>query len=184
MKTVPLLVLAVILPLSVSLSAEPAKAAPAHTVGEWKLGAHIAGPQVTLDQAKGKAVLIDYWGIHCGPCIASLPEIEKIARRNKDKMLVVGAHSQGGTKEEIAAAVKKHKLSYTITDGAPGPVNFPGIPHVIVFNTEGQMTFSGSPMNKDFEKAVRKSVQGAASSSGSGGAAKPSGLDALKRPGT
>jgi len=97
---------------------------------------------------------------------------------------VIGAHSQGATDAEVSAVVKKNKLSYTITNGAQGPVKLSGIPHVLVFNTEGQMTFSGHPMDKEFEKAVRKSVQGASPSPASGGAAKPSGLDALKRPGT
>lgn len=152
--------------------------ADTHTINEWKLGAHIAGPQITLDDAKGKAVLIDYWGIHCGPCLASLPDIEKIARRNKDKMLVIGAHSQEGTDAEVQAVVKKNHLSYTITNGAHGPISISAIPHVMVFDTEGQMIFDGHPADKEFERSIRKATQGA---SATNAASKPSGLDALKR---
>ena len=104
--------------------------------------------------------------------------MEKMAHRNKDKMLVFGAHSQNGTDDEVKAVVKKNHLSYTITKGMNGPVNFSGIPHAFVFDTTGALIFDGHPADKEFEKAVRKSVQGASS------AAKPSGLDALKRPGT
>ena len=158
-----------------------ASAADTHTISEWKLGPLIAGPQVTLDDAKGKAVLIDYWGIHCGPCLASLPDIEKIAKRNKDKMLVIGAHSQQGTDEEVQAVVKKNHLSYTITNGAHGPISISAIPHVMVFDTEGKMIFDGHPADKEFERSIRKATQAA---SATNAASKPSGLDALKRPGT
>src|SRR5687768_4699814 len=173
-----------ILALSIYVRAESSAGTSAHTIAEWKLGAHLAGPQVTLEQAKGKAVLLDYWGVNCGPCLASLPDIEKIARRHKDKMIVIGAHSQSASDEEIQAVVKKNRLSYTITKGAPGPVKFSGIPHVIVFNTEGKMIFDGHPSDREFDRAIRKSVQGASATSTVGAAAKPSGLDALKKPGT
>lgn len=183
MKLLSISTLAALLVLSIpAWAAETSPSASGHSIGEWKLGARIAGPEVTLDQAKGKAVLLDYWGINCGPCLASLPDIEKIARRNKDKMIVIGAHSQAGTDEEVQAVVKKNRLSYTITKGAPGPVKFSGIPHVIVFDTEGKMIFDGHPADKDFERAVRKSVQGASATAS--GTTKPTGLDALKRPGT
>ena len=156
-------------------------AEPAPQLSQFKLGAYIVGPQVTLDNAAGKAVLIDAWGIRCGPCLASLPDIEKIAKRNKDKMLVFGAHSQGGTDAEISEVVKKHRLSYTITHGVSGPISFSGIPHVFVFDTKGGLVFSGHPSDPEFERAVRKATAGA-SATGAGGA-RPSGLDALKRPG-
>lgn len=155
---------------------------PAAQLSQFKLGAHVTGPQVTLDNAAGKAVLIEKWGIHCPPCLASLPHIEKIAKRNKDKMLVFGAHSQGGTDAEVGAVVKQHGLSYTITQGVSSPVQTRGIPHVFLFDTKGALVFSGHPADPEMERAVRKATAGA-SAAGAGGA-RPSGLDALKRPGT
>ena len=187
MKTF-LLALALLATASTLHAAPAAPAAPAAQLSQFKLGAYITGPQVTLENAAGKAVLIDAWGIHCGPCLASLPDIEKIAKRNKDKMLVFGAHSQNGTDAEVSDVVKKNKLSYTITQGVTGPIQFSGIPHVFVFDTKGALVFSGHPGDPEFERAVRTATAGAtsgASATGAGGA-KPSGLDALKplkRPG-
>jgi len=141
-----------------------------HQISEFKLGTHITGPEVSAADLQGKAVLIDAWGVHCGPCLASLPDIEKIAKRYKDKMVVIGAHSQSATDDEVREVVKKNRLSYTITKGVNGPVNFSSF----VFDTTGKMLFEGHPMDKDFDKAVRKSVQGAS------GTAAPSALDSLK----
>ena len=160
-------------------AADATPATPAAQLSQFKLGATITGPPVTLADAAGKAVLIDAWGIHCGPCLASLPDIEKIAKRYKDKMLVFGAHSQAGTDAEVIGVVKKNKLTYTITNGVNSPIPFSGIPHVFVFDTTGALVYTGSPFEQEFERSLRKATQGA----GGAGAAKPSGLDALKKPG-
>jgi thiol-disulfide isomerase/thioredoxin len=154
-----------------------AASTPSHNLSEFKLGEIITGPAVSLADATGKAVVIEAWGVHCGPCLASLPHIESMAKRNKGKMLVFGAHSQTATDEEVKQVVKKNQLSYTITKGVNGPVRFSGIPHAFVFDTTGALVFSGHPANKEFENAVRKATRGAAGSSDS----RPvSGLDALK----
>jgi thiol-disulfide isomerase/thioredoxin len=178
--------------LGVSFAAEtnPTDTAGSHKLSDFKLGNHIDGPAVTIDQAAGKAVLIEAWGVNCGPCLASLPDIDKIARRYKDRMVVFGAHSQQASDEEVKAVVKKNRLSYTITKGVTSPVSFSGIPRVFVFDTAGSMIFTGNPFDKEFERAIRKSVQGGASSASTGTTGsgldalkKPSGLDALKKPG-
>lgn len=176
MKTILRLGLTVLLSC-VSLRAADAKkapATPAHTLDQFRLGAHITGPAATLADAKGKAVLIEEWGVNCGPCLVSLPHIEQIAKRNKDKMLVFGAHSQRASDEEVKKVVKKYKLTYTITNGASGPINVSGIPHAFVFDTTGALIFHGHPADKEFESAVRKATREAS------GGTKLSGLDALK----
>ncbi len=138
-----------------------ADATPAAKLSQFKLGEIITGPQATLDSAAGKAVLIDAWGIHCGPCLASLPDIEKISKRYKDKMIVFGAHSQAGSDDEVKDVVKKNKLSYTITKGVTSPIAFTGIPRVFVFDTKGDLVFTGSPFDKDFDRSLHKATGGA-----------------------
>ena len=165
--------------LAATLTLRAAEATPAAQLSQFKLGAYITGPQTTLADATGKAVLIDAWGIHCGPCLASLPDIEKISKHYKDKMLVFGAHAQAGTDDEVKDVVKKNKLTYTITNGVNSPISFSGIPRVFVFDTTGALVFTGSPFDTEFERSLRKATQGASGAAG----AKPTGLDALKKPG-
>ncbi len=162
-----------------AVSLHAAEAAPTAKLSQFKLGSYITGPEATLETAAGKAVLIEAWGIRCGPCLASLPDIEKIAKRYKDKMVVFGAHSQDGTDDAVKEVVKKNRLSYTITKGVNSPISFSGIPRVFVFDTAGALVFTGSPFDQEFEKSLRKATAGASSAAG----AKPSGLDALKKPG-
>jgi len=145
------------------------KAAGSHQLSEFHIGTLITGPEAKLDDAKGKAVLIDAWGIHCGPCLSLLPEVEKISKRYKDKMIVVGAHCQDGTDDQVKDVVTKNHLTYAITKGVNGPVNFTGLPHAFIFDTSGKMLFSGSPFDKDFDRALHRAISGGGSTGGSSG---------------
>ncbi len=50
----------------------------------WKNG----GP-ITLQQLRGKWVVLDFWGYWCGPCVGSMPELMKLHDDFGDKGLVV-----------------------------------------------------------------------------------------------
>ncbi|MCX6996809.1 MAG: TlpA disulfide reductase family protein [Kiritimatiellaeota bacterium] len=139
---------------------------PTAQLSQFKLGEYLTGPKVTLNDATNKAVLIDAWGIHCGPCLASLPEMERIAKRYKNKMLVFGAHCQNGTDDEVEAVVKRNRLSYTIVKGVQAPISFRGIPHVFVFDPTGALVFSGHPADKSFERSLHKVISKVPATSG------------------
>lgn len=153
----PLLSLLSLLALTVTSGFADKKAVvPSAKLSDFKVGEAITGPAVDLSNTGGKGVVIEAWGVHCGPCLASLPHIEQLASRNKSDTIFVGAHSQAATDDEVKAVVKKNRLSYGIVKGVRGPVSFDGIPHAFVFDTAGTLIFSGSPFDKDFETAVRK----------------------------
>jgi thiol-disulfide isomerase/thioredoxin len=154
MKTLILTTLAF---CTAAFAADKKEALPDAKLSDFTIGEVVSGPAVNLANTGGKAVVIEAWGVNCGPCIASLPHIEKLAKRNKADTIVIGAECQNSSNEKIADIVKKNKLSYTITKGGvQGPVKFSGIPHAFVFDTTGKLIFHGTPSNPDFEKAVRK----------------------------
>jgi len=89
-----------------SFAAEKKAAVPAAKLSDFQVGEAITGPAVDLANTGGKAVVIEAWGVHCGPCLASLPHIEQLANRNKNDTIFVGAHSQDATDDEVKAVVK------------------------------------------------------------------------------
>ena len=43
------------------------------------------GKEVKPEDMKGRIIVIDYWATWCGPCIASIPHNNEVAKKYKDK---------------------------------------------------------------------------------------------------
>lgn len=155
------------LALAVQFLATPAFAAKEkeHKLSDWKIGKVLFGEKVTKADMKGKVVVIENWGVRCPPCVASLPHLADLDRKYRDKGLVmIGAESQGSSKDEIKPLIEKAKVEYTIVDEATGPIEVTAIPRIFVFDRDGKLVYDGSPSGAPFEEAVNKAV-GAAETS-------------------
>ena len=100
------------------------------------------GKADTIDYAalEGKVVVVEEWGVNCGPCIASLPDMAKLAKRYAKKgLVVVGLEVQGGTEDEILDLLKEARVKYPVTKGGNAPVSTGGIPHACIFGTDGKL---------------------------------------------
>ncbi len=59
----------------------------------------VDGNEVRLSDFKDKIVILDFWAVWCGPCIASFPHTQALAAKYKDQGVVVLA---SGTSDTIA----------------------------------------------------------------------------------
>lgn len=98
-----------------------------------KTNATLDGKEFNINSLQGKYVLIDFWGIWCGPCVAEMPEVKKFQEKHKDKLVVLGINS-GDTKEKIQAFVEKNGYAWQqlLSDKENTPDNF-----VNRFNVQG-----------------------------------------------
>ncbi len=64
---------------------------------------------------KGKAVLLNFFGYFCPPCLAEIPHLVKIEDKFKDKFHIVALQVQKRMGEgELANFVKDHNINYTV----------------------------------------------------------------------
>ncbi|MFZ9202187.1 MAG: TlpA family protein disulfide reductase [Opitutales bacterium] len=140
------LLLTCTLALGAQKSAKPqTPPAAQHKLSEFKLGKSVIG-SVSLDKLKGKAVVIEAWGVNCPPCIASLPHLQELSVKYKDKVCFIGAECQMSDKKSIEAVIKKAGVTYPIVSGLTKcPINFSAIPRVFVFDGSGKLTYDGYP---------------------------------------
>lgn len=111
----------------------------------------------------GKVVVVEEWGVQCPPCIASLPELAKLARRYQKKgLVVVGMERQNSSQEQILAVLKKAKVKYPVMAGGSTPVPSDGIPHALVFGSDGKLVWHGHPADDEFEDSVKDALKAAA----------------------
>jgi cytochrome c biogenesis protein CcdA/thiol-disulfide isomerase/thioredoxin len=73
-------------------------------------------PPLTLDQLKGKVVLIDFWTFGCINCLHTLPHVKEWAAKYADKgLVVIGVHAPEFAYEKDPANVKKAVADLGIT---------------------------------------------------------------------
>lgn len=70
------------------------------------------GQVVRLEAYRGKAVLINFWLVGCGPCMAEMPEIDAFYRDNRDKGFEVLAVNMGQPNGVIAQSVARLGVSF------------------------------------------------------------------------
>lgn len=64
---------------------------------EFDIEAVVNMPKVTWADLKGKVVLIDFWAVWCGPCIATFPHLQEWKEKYGEKgLVIVGVTRQYG----------------------------------------------------------------------------------------
>jgi thiol-disulfide isomerase/thioredoxin len=82
--------------------------APDLTVGEW-----VSGPEgFSLENTKGKILVLDFWATWCGPCIASMPHNAKLAQKYADDGVEVIGICMSGTPQDMPGILKKAGVNY------------------------------------------------------------------------
>lgn len=137
----------------------PVMAQAKPSLKDWSFGSVVSGDSPSKADLKNKVVIVEYWGVHCPPCIASLPHLAELYDKNKDKgLVVIGAESQGSQDGEIKKVIGKAKVTYPVVKGADGPIQVSGIPHAFVFDSQGELVWDGNPLGGDMERVVSKAL--------------------------
>lgn len=70
-----------------------------------------AGEHLSLDELKGKVVLLDFWGTWCGPCVESVPTLRELNKRYaKESAFVMISVSSDGDENKWKAFIAKEKM--------------------------------------------------------------------------
>ena len=98
------------------LSSAPAPAATARPAPEFAPGAWINSAPLTLEQLRGKVVLVEFWTYTCINCIHVTPYVKQWHERYKgDGLVVVGVHTPEYDEEKIPGNVRDAVRRYGIT---------------------------------------------------------------------
>ena len=153
MKTrlvVGLVVLATVASFTKALAVEET-GNPDITLKDLTLGDTIFGERYSLEELRHRVVLIEFWGINCGPCIAAIPKLSKWQDTYKSKgLVVIGIHCQRAGNEALKALAKEKGVTYTIvSSGKVAGSDFSGIPHCFLFDSMGECVYEGSPLRAE-----------------------------------
>jgi cytochrome c biogenesis protein CcmG/thiol:disulfide interchange protein DsbE len=122
---------------------ESGDSAPAFSLQE------ITGEAVSLEQYKGKIVLLDFWATWCPPCKKSIPELITLQNKYREQGLVVLGISLDDphrvSNSDLVSFKKHYKINYKILRGSAdvvkdyfGKENI-SIPTMFFINPEGKI---------------------------------------------
>ncbi len=123
--------------------------------------ADIRGVEHSLEQYRGKVVVVNFWATWCPPCVEELPSLENAWQRYRQQGLVVLAVS-GEESDVVTSFLERLPSDITfpvLIDGDMKSGNrwqIRGLPTTVVvdrsgdvhWRTEGQLDFSASDVNK------------------------------------
>lgn len=127
----------------------------------------------SLEDLKGKVVILDFWATWCGPCVASFPNIKELrAHYSPEDLVIIGVTSLQGShnwprdaskpdrerkvetkgnpdleRELMAEYMKELGLTWTVAFTAEEVFNpeydVNGIPHLAIIDREGRIRHNG-----------------------------------------
>ena len=131
--------------------------APKLQVGKWVQGEAVSGFE------KDKAYIVEFWATWCGPCRTTIPHLNEIHKKFKDKgLVVIGQDVWEQDESEVPKFVKQmgEKMSYRVAlDDKNGSAKGKmaetwmeaagqnGIPSAFVVDKNAQIVWIGHPMS-------------------------------------
>jgi thiol-disulfide isomerase/thioredoxin len=136
-------------------------AAPEWTIVEWT-----DGKDRKLSDYRGKVVVLDFWGVWCGPCIHAIPAMKDLHDRYKDKDVVfLGIHTAGTDMTLVKRLMKQNDWDITVGLDAGDEIvtgetvqryAIQGFPSVIVVDRNGTIAFNSGDVPKDRDIFMRE----------------------------
>ncbi len=103
----------------------------------------IEGEKISLDDYKGKVVIIDFWATWCGPCRKGIPDLVELKNTYGEKGFeIIGISvDRSNTIDQVDQFAKDYKINYPVvytdeqTPGKYGGIQY--IPTSFVVDQEG-----------------------------------------------
>jgi len=105
----------------------------------------------------GKAVLLDFWGSWCAPCIHAFPTLVRLDHDFGERLEVVGLAFYSGDLAEIAAFAAQHELSYTVLEGSDATIEkfeIVAFPTYVLISADGEVLFAQAGQVTDLYERV------------------------------
>ena len=108
------------------------------------------GNDLSLEQYHGTVVLLDFWAVWCGPCIAEMPNVKQVYEKYKDNNFQIIGISLDQSRDKLVDYLEKEGITWPQVFDGNGWENqvaqmygISAIPHMYLIDGEGMVRKSG-----------------------------------------
>ena len=123
----------------------------------------LIGESFNLYAQRGKPVFLNFWGTWCGPCVAEMPDMQKLQNTMGDSIQIVGIGVRD-TRIQVLRFVTRYGYTWTFVLDSTGEVSnayeVSGIPRSFFIDAKGVIVrkFVGSRNYETFLEATRQAI--------------------------
>lgn len=121
-----------------------------------------------LADYRGKIVVLDFWGVWCGPCIHAIPAMQQLAEKYEPKGVVfLGIHTADGDLDQMNKLKKSMgwktpsglDLGSSIVDSKTSTTyGVRGYPTIVIIDAQGKIAFNSS-IEPESREAMMKAME-------------------------
>ncbi len=126
----------------------------------------INGNEYSLEELKGKVIVINFWFVECKPCIMEMPELNEIVEQYKDNKEVVFIGFATNDANRINAFLQKKTFSYALIPNSRDVARSYGIssyPTHIIIGKDAKITYHTTGLGpntiSDLKKNIKQSIK-------------------------
>jgi thiol-disulfide isomerase/thioredoxin len=113
-----------------------------HSAPDFQLELH-GGETFRLRDCLGQIVVLDFWASWCGPCMQTMPQIERLVRELPGDQVRLVAVNLQETPDEITSTLQRHGLETVVALDQDGVVaekyTATAIPQTVVIDQQGNI---------------------------------------------
>ena len=107
-------------------------------------GVSLEGKAYSLDELRGRPVLLDFWASWCGPCIRSMPTLEKLYAEHRADGLIILGIDVGEKRETVEKFLSTRTIPYPVImgdeAGIPSAYGVSAFPTFVMIGQDGRVT--------------------------------------------
>jgi thiol-disulfide isomerase/thioredoxin len=105
-------------------------------------GTTLNGDRLSLESLRGKVVLLDFWTTWCAPCLAYLPDVEKLSAEFEGDLVVIGVNADNADQsKQVREILTAKKIHFTQVADPQGTVRkafrVGGFPSYVLIDRQG-----------------------------------------------
>ena len=121
------------------------------------------GSKFRLRDHRGKVVVLEFWASWCGPCVNTLPHIDRTVKEFEDQGVLLVAVNLQETPEAITAVLNRLNLETTVALDRSGTVaqqyTAVAIPQTVIVDHAGNVARLFVGGGRQYEQQLRESLQ-------------------------